>query len=54
MMQLLKIFFKTNEGAEIINLMLIYQIVSFFPNNELRLSIYNFLIINKVLIVIHV
>ena len=54
MMQFLKIFFKTDESAEIIDLMLIYQIVSLFPNNESRLSIHNFFIINKILIVIYV
>ena len=53
MMQFLKIFFKTDESAEAIDLMLIHQIVSFFLNNELRLSIHNFLIINKILIVIY-
>ena len=54
MIQFLKISFKTNEGAEVIDLMLIYQVVSFFPNNESKLSICDFLIINEILIMIHV
>ena len=54
MMQLLKIFFKTDKSAEVINLMLIYQIVSLFLNNELKLSIYDFFIIDKILIMIYV
>ena len=54
MMQLLKIFFKTDEDAEIIDLMLIHQIVSLFLNSESRFNIYDFFIINKVLIVIYV
>ena len=53
-MQLLKIFFKTDKNAEVINSMLIYQVVSLFPNNELRLSICDFFIINGVSIVIYV
>ena len=53
-MQFLKIFFKTDESAEIINLMLIYQIMSLFLNNESRLSIHDFFIIDDVLIVIYV
>ena len=52
--QLLKIFFKTDKSAEVINLILIYQIVSLFLNNESKLSIYDFFIINEVLIVIYV
>ena len=54
MMQLLKISFKTDEGAEVINSMLAHQVVSLFPNNELRLGIRDFLIIGGVLIVVHV
>ena len=54
MTQFLKIFFKTDKGAEIINLMLIHQIVSLFSNNELKLDIYNFFMIDKILIVIYV
>ena len=54
MMQLLKIFFKTDKGAETIDLMLIHQIVSFFLNNESKLSICDFFVINEVLIVIYI
>ena len=54
MMQFLKIYFKTDKDAETIDLILIYQIVSLFLNNESRLSIHNFFIIDEVLIVIHV
>ena len=54
MIQLLKIFFKTDEGAEVIDLMLTHQIVSFFLNNELRLSICDFFVINEVSVVIYV
>ena len=54
MMQFLKISFKTDKGAEAINLMLIHQIVSFFPNNKLRLDICDFLMIDEILIVIYV
>ena len=51
--QFLKIFFKINENAEIINLMLIYQVVSLFFNNKLRFSICDFFMIDEVSIVIH-
>ena len=54
MMQLLKIFFKIDENAEIIDSILTHQIVSLFPNNELRFDIYDFLIIDEVSIVIHI
>ena len=54
MMQFLKIFFKTDEGAEVIDLMLIHQVISLFLNNELRFSIHNFFVINEILIVIHI
>ena len=53
-MQLLKIFFKIDESAEAIDLMLTHQIVSFFLNNKLRLNIHNFLMIGEVSIMIHV
>ena len=53
-MQFLKIFFKTDENAEIIDLMLTHQIVSLFFNSELRLSICNFFMIDEILIVVHV
>ena len=53
-MQFLKIFFKTDEDVEVINLILIHKIVSFFFNNESKLSIHNFLIIDEVLIMIYV
>ena len=54
MMQLLKIFFKTDEDAKVIDLILTHQIVNLFLNNELRLSIHNFLIVGEILIMIHV
>ena len=53
-MQLLKIFFKINESAEIINLMLTHQIVSFFLNSELKFSIYDFFVIDRISVVVHV
>ena len=53
MMQLLKIFFKTDENAEVIDSMLIYQIVSLFLNSESRFSIHNFFIIDEILIMIY-
>ena len=53
-MQLLKISFKTDESAEAIDLMLVHQVVSLFPNNKSRLSIHNFLIVDGVSIMIHV
>ena len=54
MMQLLKIFFKIDESAEIIDLILTDQIVSLFFNNESRFSICDFFIIDEVLIMIYV
>ena len=53
-MQFLKIFFKTDEGAEVIDLMLTHQVVSLFPNNELRFSICDFFMINEISVMIHV
>ena len=52
-MQLLKIFFKTDKNAEVIDLILTHQIMSFFLNNELRLDICDFLIIDEILIMIY-
>ena len=54
MIQLLKIFFKTDENAKVIDLMLTHQIMSLFFNNELRFGICDFFMIDRISIMIHV